>query len=140
MHQVSLYLINRKVRKPAPLNGRELNCAVECDVHDSTTASIASLSPTNTAYAYTRNDGEEMAFNDLKPDVALDIMMQDLDRSLDMNIITDSKMLSCKSRLLLSNARAILHTTKGIYERVLSEIMAERKESKLRSSIKTFVS
>ena len=81
-----------------------------------------------------------MAFNDLKPDVALDIMLQDLENSLDMNIITDSKMLSCESRLLLSNARAIILTTKGIYERVLSEIMAERKESKLRSSIKTFVS
>ena len=57
-------------------------------------------------------------------------MMQDLDRSLDMNLITDSKMLSCESGLLLSNARAMLRTTKGIYERVVKGIMAEREESK----------
>ena len=68
-----------------------------------------------------------MAFNELKAKVALDIMMQDLDRSLDMNLIPDSKRLSNESRLLLSNARAMLRTIKGIYERVVEVIMEQKK-------------
>ena len=63
-----------------------------------------------------------------------------MERSLDMNLITDSERLSKERRLLLSNGRAMLRTTNGIYERVVKGIMDKREESKLQSPICSFFS
>ena len=79
-----------------------------------------------------------MPFDDLRADVALDIMMQDLNRSMEMNLIADSSRLDNASKLLLSNARALLRTTKGVYERVLKEINAQKEEKKRQQCIKSF--
>jgi hypothetical protein len=68
-----------------------------------------------------------MPFNELRAVVVRNIMMQDVDRNIDMNLIVDSENLNTESRLLLSNARALLRTSKGVYEMAIKNLRQKRR-------------
>ena len=48
------------------------------EVNPNATDNIPSLPTPETEYSYIRNDGEQMTFNDLRAEVDLNIMMQEM--------------------------------------------------------------